>query len=118
MDENECSRSMIIRRSGLDDAHGQRPQVAQRATDWFGRMSHKEWIAVAEFVGRRVPPFRQLDVAGMFKLQQQCTGRHILESALCIAPVPAMTKLLADPRSAPVRVFHQERSNQPDVFGV
>jgi hypothetical protein len=45
-------------------------------------------------------------------------GRHILESALRIASVPAPVKLLADPRSAPVPVFHQERSNQPDVFGV
>ena len=44
-------------------------------------------------------------------------GGHILGAALRVAPVPAAAKLLAELRPAPVPVFSQEISNQPDVLG-
>jgi hypothetical protein len=60
-----------------------------------------------------------VQIKGM--ILKSCAGRHILnpqESALSIALLPAPVRLLAHPRLAPAPIFRQERSNQPDVFGV
>lgn len=104
-------------RAGLDDAHGERPQLAQRAADGCGRMSHKRRVPVSEPVGRLSAALRQSDVAGPFQLKQQRAHRHILDEALCVAPVPPAAKLFAEPGSAPVAMGSHEPLNQPDILG-
>ena len=104
-------------RAGIDDAQRKRPQLAQRAADGCGRMSHKGRVAVSQPVGRLAATLRQSDVAGSFQLQKQRAGGHILDAAACVAPVPPVAKLFAEPGSSPVAMFSHEPLNQSDVLG-
>ena len=54
-------------------------------------------------------------MSGAFQLQQQRAGRHVLDPALRVTPVPAVAKFNAEPRPAPVRVFVEQSPDQTDV---
>ena len=56
-----------------------------------------------------------MDVFGAFQLQQQRAGRHVLDPALRVTPVPAVATFNAEPRPAPVRVFVEQSPDQTDV---
>ena len=96
-----CTRGRLHRTWVL--SWSERPQLAQRAADGCGRMSHKGRVAVSQPVGRLAATLRQSDVAGSFQLQKQRAGGHILDAAACVAPVPPVAKLFAEPRFFPSR---------------
>ena len=81
-------------------------------------MIHDRHDPVALPVGRRAATRRQHDVSGAFQLEQQRASRHVLDPALRVAPVPAVAKLNAELRAAPLRMFAEQSPDQTDVRAV
>ncbi len=84
-----------IIRTGDHKTCRQGPQLAQVRANRFGGRLHERRAPVAEMVGRRALPRRQLDASASLQLQQKGARRHVLDTALRVAPVPATAQFLA-----------------------
>ena len=72
-------------------------------------------MPIAETVGRRALARRQPEVAAPFQLQRERARRHVLGTALRIAPSPAAAKFLAQAGPAPLGMLNQQIPDQFDV---